>query len=100
MRPLTRLLSPVHFLVAMSGVKRVLLTLLAVGSICLGATTACAQYSSSLRGVVSDAGGAVVPGAKVALRSNGTGFTNTATTGENGSFDFQRLPPGEYTVTV
>ena len=100
MRPSARLLFPVHFTVAMNGVKRVLLTLLAVGSICLGATTASAQYSSSLRGVVSDAGGAVVPGAKVALRSNGTGFTNTATTGENGSFDFQRLPPGEYTVTV
>jgi hypothetical protein len=66
----------------------------------LGSRTAMAQYNSGIRGVVSDPRGAVVPGAKVTVRNNATGIATQVVTDTSGSFDFQRLAPGDYTVTV
>ncbi len=62
--------------------------------------SATAQYNSGMRGVVSDTSGALIPGATVVAKANATGLTRQMTTGESGSFDFQRLAPGDYTVTV
>jgi Cna protein B-type domain. len=59
-----------------------------------------AQYNSGIRGVVGDKTGAVIPGAKVVLKNNATNLAEERTTDDSGRFDFQRLPPGEYTVNV
>ncbi len=56
------------------------------------------QNAASLRGVVTDPSGAVVPGALVQLR--GPGGEKRATTDGAGSYDFASLNPGKYLVRV
>src|SRR6266567_271699 len=56
-----------------------------------------AGQNASLRGVVTDASGAVVPGARVTLQ--GPGDQEKATlSGGDGTYIFAGLAPGEYTV--
>jgi hypothetical protein len=59
-----------------------------------------AQTSSTgaLSGTVTDPSGGVVAKATVTLTSLATGQMRTATTGENGSYQFSLLPPGNYSV--
>src|SRR5215470_475135 len=59
-----------------------------------------AQSTTSLRGVVTDPTGAVIPGAVVSLTNGGTGFKRQALTGEDGVYQFLQAPPGMYQVTV
>ncbi len=54
----------------------------------------------SVVGTVTDTTGATVPDAQVVLRNDGTNQTVTAATNQTGSFSFQNLNPGSYTVTV
>jgi hypothetical protein len=56
--------------------------------------------STSLSGVVSDAGGGVIPGATVVVKNNATSVTFEATTNTSGAFSVPALDPGTYTVTV
>jgi hypothetical protein len=56
--------------------------------------------NGTITGTVNDPAGAVVPGAKVTLISKGTGLVLTTTSGSNGSYTFQQLVPGTYTITV
>ncbi|HYO63867.1 MAG TPA: TonB-dependent receptor [Pyrinomonadaceae bacterium] len=56
--------------------------------------------TGSLAGTVSEATGAVVPGAGVSVRNNATGAEHTAVTTENGTFNVPALPTGMYTVTI
>jgi hypothetical protein len=56
--------------------------------------------SGDITGVVSDPSGAVIPNATVALKNNGTGQTQNATTNQSGVYRFSLLTPGQYTVTV
>src|SRR3989441_12773334 len=51
--------------------------------------------TATLRGIVTDESGAIVPGAKVTLTSNG-GATNTAVAADNGSYSFTGITPGDY----
>src|SRR5260370_1924619 len=51
----------------------------------------------AVRGQVTDESGAVVPGAKVTL-SGPAGLSKTAVAGNDGSYSFADLPPGNYTV--
>jgi protocatechuate 3,4-dioxygenase beta subunit len=53
--------------------------------------------TASLRGVVTDTTGAVVPGAKVMVNGP-SGVTRSATSGSDGSYTFVGLPTGNYTV--
>jgi len=72
-------------------------------SLCLvfAAVTASAQETTgSLRGTVTDINGAVVPGATVTVTSDATGVTQTKQTSDDGSFEFTKLGPGSYTVTI
>ncbi len=55
--------------------------------------------NASLKGVVSDESGAVVPGAAVTL-SRGAGAGRTASTGSEGVYSFAGLEPGGYEVRV
>ncbi len=54
----------------------------------------------SIAGVVRDASGAVVPGAKVTLTNQGTNQVLTATSSAEGAFIFTLINNGMYTVTI
>ena len=51
-------------------------------------------------GLVKDQSGAVIPGAQVTLRNEGTGLTLTATTGPTGYYVFPVLRIGSYRIEV
>ena len=55
---------------------------------------------ASIRGRVTDANGAVVPGATVTLSSAGTGRSQTATTSANGTYLLNGVRAGTYRITV
>jgi hypothetical protein len=55
---------------------------------------------ASITGIVTDASGAVVPGASVTATSAGTGQISTAVTTDIGSYVIPLLPVGRYDVTV
>lgn len=60
----------------------------------------CAQTSSpSLRGVVADPTGAVIPGATVTIKSLGAQRVTTKTNGA-GEYEINGLQPGQYTVSI
>src|SRR5499427_7912569 len=59
-----------------------------------------AQSTTSLRGVVTDPTGAVIPGAVVSLTNGGTNFKRQVLTGDEGVYQFLQAPPGTYQVTV
>jgi len=56
--------------------------------------------TTSLRGTVTDAKGAVVPGAAVTLSNQATSFSRTVHTDDQGSYQFLEVPPATYVVTV
>jgi hypothetical protein len=56
--------------------------------------------TTSLRGVVSDAKGAVLPDATVTINDPQNGFSRTTKTNGQGEYQFVQLPPSTYTVTV
>ncbi len=56
--------------------------------------------STSLRGLVKDPSGALVPGATIALSDNATGRAQQTTTNSSGAYIFPVLPPAHYLVTV
>ena len=51
--------------------------------------------TATLRGIVTDESGAIVPGAKITLTANG-GAANTAVAGDDGSYSFMGIAPGDY----
>lgn len=56
--------------------------------------------TATILGSVTDATGAAVPGAEVSVTNVGTQNTLTATTDATGSYIFERLPVGQYTLAV
>lgn len=70
-------------------------------AILLYGVPASAQYTTaSLGGTVTDASGAVIPGAKVTARNTDTGMTKSVSTGVDGAYLFPALPVGHYNLTV
>ena len=59
-----------------------------------------AQATTTITGMVTDSGGAVVPGATVVVTSNATSTKTETTTNSNGAFTVPALAVGVYTVTV
>jgi Carboxypeptidase regulatory-like domain len=57
-------------------------------------------FCGSILGTVTDASGAVQPGARAALTSADSGFRRTVTVGGDGTYSFLSLVPGIYTVTI
>lgn len=53
--------------------------------------------SGSVHGQITDITGAVIPGAKITVRSNGKIVANTVSDGA-GSYSIHNLPPGKYTL--
>jgi len=64
------------------------------------AVPAYAQYRASIQGVVTDPQGGVVSGVTVSLTNLETNQTLTATTNENGIYNFNALPPAKYSLTA
>jgi hypothetical protein len=58
------------------------------------------QTKASLRGTVSDQSGGVVAAAKVTLTNTGTGIARTTTTSNDGSYLFDLVEVGKYSLTV
>src|SRR5262245_60745690 len=58
------------------------------------------KITGTIRGVVTDSSGAVVPGAKVTVINDATGLTRSAPTTSAGIYAFAELPVGTYTVRV
>jgi Carboxypeptidase regulatory-like domain/TonB dependent receptor len=71
-----------------------LLALLSVGSWTRG------QSTTSLRGTVVDPSGKGVAGANVVLANSESKTERTATTGEQGEYQFLLVPPGTYRLAV
>ena len=59
-----------------------------------------AQDRAAIDGTVTDASGAVVPGAIVELGSLATGLRRTTVSGPRGLYEFTPLPVGSYTLTI
>jgi hypothetical protein len=55
---------------------------------------------ASIRGIVADPSGAVVPDAKLTATNVATGLSYPATSSKDGLFEFLQLPIGDYSVTV
>ena len=79
--------------------SRVLL-LLAVFFLTIGCLVWAQTGTTSLRGVVSDAKGAVLQGATVTINDPQNGFSRTVKTDGQGEYQFLQLSPASYNVTV
>jgi hypothetical protein len=71
-----------------------------VVSFTLFSVLAHAQYRGSIQGVVKDPQGAVVQGATVTLTNQETNQAVISTTNEAGIYNFNALPPSQYTIKV
>ena len=56
--------------------------------------------TSRITGTVTDTSGAAVPGATVTLTNEGTNISSTTTTGDSGTYSFDLIQVGTYTVSV
>jgi hypothetical protein len=56
--------------------------------------------TADILGTVSDAGGAVLPNAKVTVQNTATNEIKTTTTNATGDYVFNLMQPGQYAITV
>src|SRR5438045_2741401 len=56
--------------------------------------------TGTIQGTVTDANGAIVPGANIEIKNLETNLSRTLTTDDGGRFVALALPPGPYSVTV
>jgi hypothetical protein len=86
---------------ATSGVmRRLLLALLGVFLLAVTNLSYGQDTNASLSGTVSDPSGAAIPGAKMALTNEATGFTAKFVSDAAGEYSFPNLTPGKYDMTV
>src|SRR5205809_2567635 len=74
--------------------------LLVILALALPALSQTQITTGTIQGTVTDANGAIVPGASVEIKNLDTNLTRTLTTDEGGRFVALALPPGPYSVTV
>src|ERR1700751_3345744 len=72
---------------------------MAIFVLCL-TSSAVAQFRTSIQGVVTDPTGAVIPGATLILRDLGTNQMITRTSDDSGVYNFNALPPDQFSLTV
>src|SRR2546426_2938774 len=77
-------------------ILRVSIAVLAVGTLAWSQSS----YTAAVRGVITDASGGALPGAKVSVVEAERNVTHTATSDEAGRYSMTALPPGRYTLTV
>src|SRR5450631_668720 len=56
--------------------------------------------TTSLRGAVSDAKGALLPDATVTVADSKTSYSRSVKTDAHGEYQFVQLPPSTYSITV
>ena len=56
--------------------------------------------TQTVQGLVTDASGAVISGAKVTLTNTGTNVAQSSTTNETGNYTFALVPVGDYSMKV
>lgn len=78
----------------------ILTSLVTILALSLFPVAARAQFRASLRGVVTDPQGAVVPGATVTLTDTATNNTMKTQTDSGGIYTFNGLPPDTFRLTV
>lgn len=66
----------------------------------VGLLSAQSLQTGDIQGTISDPSGAVIPGAKVTLKSLDTGATQTTTANNAGDYRFTLLKPGRYSVSA
>jgi Carboxypeptidase regulatory-like domain len=66
----------------------------------VAATTAQVRITGAISGTVTDTSDAIVPGATVVLKDEGTGATRDTVTNDSGLFTFPDLNHGSYQITV
>src|SRR4051812_6215704 len=59
-----------------------------------------ASFEGQIRGEVHDATGAVIVGAKITATDVSTGISNSTQTDDRGSYIFNGLRPGNYSIRV
>ncbi len=65
-----------------------------------GTLFAQATASAALQGTILDKSQAVIPGAMVDLTNKATGLARSATTNESGTYRFELLPAGVYSIKI
>jgi outer membrane receptor protein involved in Fe transport len=81
--------------------QSLLIVVLALAVSLAGSRAADAQnVGGSIQGIVSDATGAVLPGALVVIRNVGTGDAREVATDAEGRYIVPVLPPGDYEIRV
>src|SRR5450755_739355 len=78
---------------------KILRSFVLIAALC-GFWRAAGQTNAGLSGVVTDASGAVVQGARVSVNNTETGLRRDTATNESGLYDFPLLQPGAYSLTV
>jgi len=76
------------------------LALAAALAMLIPVVAAAQEFRGSITGRVTDANGAVVPGATVSLKNSETNVPATTTTNGEGSYDFPLLISGKYSLSV
>jgi hypothetical protein len=66
-------------------------------SIVASCQTSWAQFSSGIEGTVTDPSEAVLPGVRVTLKNEETGFAQTLQTQDTGYYRFTTLPAADFT---
>jgi len=74
--------------------------ILGLFSICAAAASAQALSAGTVAGVVVDPNNAAVPNANVTIANVVTGYTRTVTSGSDGTFRFDNVPPNSYQLSV
>lgn len=69
-------------------------------TLCFSLSIFAQSYRGGVRGAVKDAGGATVPGAKVALVDVGTNVARNTVTNDAGEYVFNAVEPADYKVVV
>src|SRR5882672_2966490 len=76
------------------------ITLLVVLAMTTVVTSQTQITTGTIQGTVTDANGAIVPGANVEIKNLETNLSRSLTTDDGGRFVALGLPPGKYSVTV
>ena len=66
----------------------------------LGLNVLAQRTTGDIEGTITDANGAVVPGASVTVVGKDVGFKRTVTTDSDGIYRVNQVPPGNYAVEV
>ncbi len=85
---------------SIASTKFFMLMAMALLSICLSGTAIAQSGTSGVRGTVTDQNGATVAGATVRLSNPANGFNRSATTADDGTFNFPGIPPSTYMIEV